>query len=286
MRNFLTTLMNGILMGLVYDIMALGLTIVFGVTRFVNFAHGQMLILAGLLGIWFLNTFQLGPIPTFVCVSISMFLCCYGLQTILLNRFVRMPEHSQFIVLAAFGMILMSMQEIIFGTDAQHFTTYWSYHAFNIGGVFIDAAKFFAGVVSICFSFVLFNIFHKTRYGKSVLACADNFLGAQVIGLDYKKIYAISFGLAGLCIGTSGCLLATLVDISPSSASHLTLLCFIIVILGGLDGIGGTLIAGLAIGITESFAAYYIQGSLKSLVSLIVLVLVLLIRPHGIKVRI
>jgi branched-chain amino acid transport system permease protein len=259
---------------------------VFGVTRFVNFAHGEMLIFAGLLGIWFARFFPFPPVLIFVCLSIFMFIVCYGMQSLFLNHFMHMSQHTQFLVLAGVAMILMSMEQIIFGTDVQSFPTGWSFHSFEIFGVFIDSTKLFAALFSLAFSFVLFNIFHKTRYGKAVLACADNFLGAKVIGLDYKKIYAFSFGLGGLCIGMSGCLFATIADISPNSAAHLTLMCFIVVIMGGLDGIGGTLIAALLIGVSESFAAYFIQGSLKSLVSFMVLIGVLLIRPQGIKVKI
>jgi len=128
---------------------------------------------------------------------------------------------------------------------------------------------------------MLWMFFRFTRTGKSIRACADNQVGAQVVGLDVKRLYAVTFGVGAACVGVAGTLLLLLVDVQPYIAADYTLLAFTIVIVGGLGSMPGALLGGLLVGVSEALSGFIIMPSLKSLFSFALLIVVLLARPQG-----
>ena len=136
-------------------------------------------------------------------------------------------------------------------------------------------------VVALAACALLFAVFRYTAFGKAIRACADNLLGAQVIGLDVKHLYALTFGLGVACCGVAGCLLTLLVDVTPSIGPAYTLLAFVIVIIGGLGSMVGALAGGVLIGVSESVAGLLFTPSMKSMLSFGLLILVLAFRPQG-----
>ncbi len=279
--SYLSVGVNGLFTGLVYALMALGLSVIFGVTRVINFAHGEMLVLAAFIAISIHQYFGLDPLILAPIVSIVMFPLGYYLQKGIINNLLNRSTHSQFLALAAIAIILLNLEQIVFGSEAQTIVISYNLQSTEICGILIDTARLLTGSLALVTALGLFCFFYYTPLGKTIRACADNLLGAQVIGLNYKKLYAISFGIAAACLGIAGSFLAILMDVTPYIAPQLTLLGFIIVILGGLGSMMGALIGGVLIGIVEAYAAFFMQGSLKSLFSFLLLILVLLVRPQG-----
>lgn len=282
MIQYLSLGFAGLFTGLIYALMAVGLSIVFGVTRIVNFAHGEMLVFAAFIAI---SLYKIGGFDPFIlmpAVAVIMFIMGYFLQKGMINRLLNRSEHSQFLALSATAIILLNFQQIIFGSEAQAIVTPYSLQSIEIWGVIFDTARLLTGVFALFIVLILFAFFYYTLYGKAIRACADNLLGAQVIGLNYKKLFALSFAIASACLGVAGTLLSLIIDVTPHTAPQLTLLSFIIVILGGLGSMMGALVGGILIGVIESYAAFFVQGSLKSLISFSLLIFVLLIRPQGI----
>ena len=277
--------LTGLLTGLIYSLMAVGLSVVFGVTRIVNFAHGEMLVLAAFIAIYLYKTLGIDPLILIPVVSLIMFSMGYILQKTLVNRLLNRSEHSQFLALAATAIILLNLQQIIFGSEAQAIVTSYSLKSIEIWGSLFDHVRLLTGAIALGVVLLLFVFFYYTRYGKAIRACSDNLLGARITGLNYKKLYAISFGIAAACLGVSGTLLSLIVDVTPHTAPQLTLLSFIIVILGGLGSMVGALMGGIIIGVVEAYAAFFVQGSLKSLFSFLILIIILLIRPQGLLVK-
>lgn len=281
LQTCLSLSMSGVLMGLVYGLMALGLSVIFGVIRVVNFAHGEIMILAVYLAITLNTMFGFDPILASPIVAVILFGIGYMLQRCLVNRLLTRPEHVQFIVLAAVALILVNAQLMVFGPDAQSILLDYSLDSLEVAGALVDKVKVYSGFVAIITSLGLFAFFKRTYIGKAIRAAADNHLGALVIGLNYKKLYALTFGIGAACVGIAGCLMSLMIDVTPQLAPQLTLLGFVIVIIGGLGSLAGALYAGIFIGLVEEFAGFFFQPSMKSLFSFGILIMVLLFRPQG-----
>jgi branched-chain amino acid transport system permease protein len=273
---------SGLLTGLVYGLMALGLSVIFGVVRVVNFAHGEMMTIAMYLAIVSFTALGLDPLAMVVPLAGVLFVFGYALQAGVINPFINRPEHSQFILLVAVGLIIVNALLILFGPDARNVQTAYSFDSFLVGPLIVDATKVYAGGATVLIAAGLFAFFRFAPIGKAIRACADNYTGALVVGLDIKRLYALTFGLGAACVGAAGSMLVLLVDVTPALGPALTLLAFIIVITGGLGSMPGALLGGVLIGLTEAMAGLFFTPSAKSMFSFGLLVLVLLFRPQGI----
>ncbi len=282
---FLNIMATGLLTGLVYGLAALGLSVIFGVMRIVNFAHGEMMV-AGMYGslllAWFLG---FDPILSVPVVAAALFAFGYVLQRTLVARFVGAPEHRQFIVMVGLATILTNGMLMLFGPDARGVQVPYSFDAFEVGGVFLDKTRVYAAAGAVVLSAALLAFFRFTTTGTAIRACADNPLGAQVIGLDLHGLYALTFGIGAAVVGVAGCLLTLVVDAYPQLAPEYTLLSFIIVIVGGLGSATGALLGGVLIGLAEALAGFFLVPSMKSMFSYGLLILVLLFRPSGLMGR-
>jgi len=279
---YLNVAVAGILTGLVYGLMALGLSVIFGVVRVVNFAHGEMMSIAMYLAVVLFSGFHLDPLIMLVPIAAVMFVFGYALQAGVINPFITRPEHSQFLLLVALAIIIVNVLLIIFGPDARTIQTSYAYDSFQIGRLIVDASKLYAGGAAILFAVLLFAFFRYTLVGKAVRACADNYTGALVVGLNVNRLYALTFGIGAACVGAAGVMMTLIVDVTPIIGPTYTLLAFVIVITGGLGSMLGALVGGILIGLTEAFAGLLFTPSAKSMFAFGILVLVLLFRPQGI----
>jgi branched-chain amino acid transport system permease protein len=278
---YLNVAASGLLTGLVYGLMALGLSVIFGVVRVVNFAHGEMMSIAMYLAITAFNALGLDPLVMVVPIAAVLFVLGYILQRGIINPFIHRPEHSQFMLLVAVALIIVNVLLIVFGPDARNVQTSYAYDSFALGPLIVDATKVYAAGASILIAVALFMFFRFAPLGKAIRACADNYTGALVVGLDVKRLYALTFGLGAACVGAAGCMLVLLIDVTPTLGPAYTLLAFIIVITGGLGSMPGALLGGVLIGLTEALAGLLFTPSAKSMFSFGLLVLVLLLRPQG-----
>ncbi|MFA7664752.1 MAG: branched-chain amino acid ABC transporter permease [Burkholderiaceae bacterium] len=272
---------SGLLTGLVYGLMALGLSVIYGVVRIVNFAHGELMAVAMYVVVVVFAYSGVDPLWLVAPVAAVFFGLGYLLQRGLINPFIDRPEHSQFILLLAVALVLVNVLLVIFGPDARNVQVDYVLDSVEIGPLLIDKVRIICAVVALATCAVLFAIFRFTPFGKAIRACADNLLGAQIVGLNVRHLYALTFGLGTACVGVAGCLLTLLVDVTPISGPAYTLLAFIIVIIGGLGSMVGALAGGVLIGVSESVAGLLITPSAKSMLSFALLILVLAFRPQG-----
>jgi branched-chain amino acid transport system permease protein len=278
---YLNVVVGGVLTGLVYGLLALGLSVIFGVVRVVNFAHGEMMTIAMFIAVVLFSTFHLDPLVLLVPIATVMFVFGYVLQIGLINPFIRRAEHTQFLLLVALGLIIANGLLIIFGPDAHSVQTSYALDSIQIGPLIVDTTKVYAASAAIAFTIALFAFFRFTLIGKAIRACADNYTGAQVVGLDVKRLYAVTFGLGAACVGAAGTMLTSLIDATPMLGPSYTLLAFVIVITGGLGSMPGALLGGVLVGVTEALAGLLFTPSAKSMFAFGILVLVLLFRPQG-----
>lgn len=279
---YLNVAVGGVLTGLVYGLMALGLSVVFGVVRVVNFAHGEMMTIAMYIAVTLFTAFHLDPLVMMVPIAAVLFVFGYTLQAGLINFFITRPEYSQFLLLIAIAIIITNVLLILFGPDARNVQTAYAYESFQIGTLIVDATKVYAAIAAVIVAASLFGFFRFTLLGTAIRACADNYTGAMVVGLDVKRLYALTFGIGAACVGAAGCMLLLLFDVTPQVGPAYTLLAFVIVITGGLGSMPGALIGGILIGLTEAMAGLLFSPSAKSMFAFAFLVLVLLFRPQGI----
>jgi|SRR6185437_7009780 branched-chain amino acid transport system permease protein len=278
----LNVAIGGLLTGLVYGLMALGLSVIFGVVRVVNFAHGEMMTVAMYLAVALFSAFHLDPLVMMVPIAAVLFVFGYALQAGLINLFITRPEHSQFLLLIAIAIIITNLLLIIFGPDSQNVQTAYAYKSFQIGPLIVDATKLYAGLAAVIVAGGLFVFFRYSLLGTAIRACADNYTGALVVGLDVNKFYALTFGIGAACVGAAGCIMLLIFDVTPAAGPAYTLLAFVIVITGGLGSMPGALLGGVLIGLTEAIAGLLFSPSAKSMFAFAILALVLLFRPQGI----
>jgi branched-chain amino acid transport system permease protein len=271
----------GVLTGLVYGLMALGLSVIFGVVRVVNFAHGEMMTIAMYAAVVLFAALGLDPFLAIVPVAGAFFALGYAMQAALINPFITRPEHSQFMLLLAVALIMVNGLLLIFGPDARNVQTEYQLESFELGALLFDKGRVYAAGAAVAATGLLFAFFRFTLTGKAIRACADNYLGARVVGLDVKHLYALTFGLGSACVAVAGCAMAVLLEVTPALGPGYTLLAFVIVIVGGLGSMGGALVGGVLIGVSEALAGLFIAPSAKSMFSFGLLILVLLLRPQG-----
>ena len=279
---YLNVAVSGLLTGLVYGLMALGLSVIFGVVRVVNFAHGEMMTIAMYLAVALFTGYKLDPLAMMLPIAAVLFLLGWAMQRVLINPFINRPEHSQFMLLVAVALIMVNALLIAFGPDARGVQTSYAFASFAVGPLLVDANKAYAGLAALAVAGTLFAFFRFTLLGKAIRACADNYAGALVVGLDVKRLYALTFAIGSACVGACGSMMVLLIDVTPPLGPAYTLLAFVIVITGGLGSMGGALLGGVLIGVTEAVGGLLFTPSAKSMFSFAILVLVLLFRPQGI----
>jgi branched-chain amino acid transport system permease protein len=272
---------QGVLTGLVYGLMALGLSVIFGVVRVVNFAHGEFTVVAMYAAFVLFSALGLDPLVAMLPIAAGFFVIGYALQTALINPFVGRPEHEQFILLVGVAIIVVNALLMIFGPDSRPANLSYAFDSYLLGPLIVDKVRLYAAGAALAVAALLFGFFRYTRTGTAIRACADNLAGAAVVGLNVKRLYALTFGLGLACVGASGALMVTIADAAPSLAPAYTLLAFTIVIVGGLGSMAGALIGGVLIGVSEALAGFLATPSMKSMFSFALLIIVLVFRPQG-----
>ena len=277
----LTVAVQGILTGLVYGLMALGLSVIFGVVRVVNFAHGEMMTIASYAAIVAFGAWNIDPLISMIPIAVLLFALGYAMQTVLINPFINRPEHSQFILLAAVAIIMVNGLLMVFGPDARNVLVDYALDSIEVGPLLIDKVRVITAVLALAITAALFAFFKLSRTGKAIRACADNHMGALVVGLNVKRLYALTFGIGSAIVGAAGAMMTLLIDTTPNIGPVFTLQAFVIVIIGGLGSMPGALLGGVLIGLSEAMSGLFFAPSAKTMFGVAILILVLLFRPQG-----
>lgn len=272
---------SGILTGIVYGLMALGLSAIFGVIRLINFAHGELMTLAMYMAVAAFQGLALDPFLTMIGAAVVFGALGYLLQRGFINRFISRPEHLQMLLMIALAMIIGNVLLLGFGPDARNVQTSYQLDSFEVGPLLLDKVRVYAAAAALVTTALLAAFFRLTLTGKAIRACADNPIGARVAGLPVAHLYAVTFAIGAGSVAVAGCATVQLIEVTPGLGPTYTLLAFVVVILGGLGSMTGALLGGLAIGVSEALAGLLIAPSAKSMVSFGVLVVLLLVRPQG-----
>ena len=289
---YLNVTISGLLTGLVYGLSALGLSVIFGVIKIVNFAHGELMVAGMFLALLAFKYLGLEPLVALPLVAAILFAAGYALQAALVNRLINRPDYMQFLMLAGIAIVLVAGALMLFGPDARNVPLSYALDTFQVwplvepddyAGIYVsvDKARVYAGAAALTICGLLFVFFRYTLLGKAIRACGDSYDGALTVGLNVQRLYPLTFGIGAAIAGAAGCIIMMLLDVHPYLAEQFTLLGFIIVIIGGLGSMLGALLGGLLIGLSEALAGAMFQPSAKQMFSFGLLILVLLLRPQG-----
>ena len=272
---------QGILLGGIYGLIALGLSLIFGVMGVINFAHGQMMVMGMYVSYWLFVLLGIDPYVSLVIVAVVIFILGYLIQFTVVNRILDYPEAMQVLPLVSMGLILENMALLFWGPDHRSPQTALSLETFWIGEVMVDVSRLIAFALAIIITICIFVYLKKTDMGKKIRASADNRTGATLVGINVNRINNFSLGLGAATTGAAGALLLPLMPLSPHMGHDFTLTAFIVVILGGMGNLVGALIGGLILGFTESISTLWLPSTMKQVISFSILILIMLFRPHG-----
>jgi branched-chain amino acid transport system permease protein len=258
-----------------------GLTLIFGVMRVVNFAHGDMMVW-GMYLAWLLATrVGLDPYIGFALCAIALFVLGVLVQRGLVDRIVDAPHEMQILLMLGVALVLENAALVAFGPDPQRVRSPLAQAAIWVGPLFVDVARLVTFGVALVLTLTLYLFLARTDLGRRIRAAADNAYGALVIGTDVRRVYAVAFGIGAACVGAAGALVAPILPFQPAGGLSLSVASFNIVIIGGMGSLLGAFVGGIVVSVAESLGATFLAPSMKELVSFSLLILILLFRPAG-----
>lgn len=277
----LQSLLNGLLIGGAYSLMAIGLTLIFGVMKVVNFAHGSLIMLGMYAAYWSVSLLHLNPYVSILVSFVALFLIGAAFQKFLLNPILDAPEHNQLLLTLGVSLVLENLAVFLWSPDYRVMQTPYSEINFYFGDISISLVKLLAFVVSILLTAIIYLILSKTDLGKAIRAASEEPRGALLMGINVRRIYIITFGIGAACAGVSGAAVAPFIPVYPYVGWLFVITAFVVVVLGGMGNILGAFVGGLIIGIADSIGAMFLPGAMKSIISFTIFVLILLFKPTG-----
>jgi branched-chain amino acid transport system permease protein len=278
----LQLLVDGVLLGGMYMLLAQGLNLVFGVMGAVNLAHGALITLAGLFTFWFATETHRSPFIILPIVFFVMLAAGAGLQRLLLEPLARAGKNFQLLsLMVTFGLsyVLVEGGLDIFGSQyvsLPDLQTTWP-----IGGIVINEAFVVAGLLGAAISGCLQIWLSHTASGQALLATSQNPIGAVSCGIDVGRVRCVAFAVGTALAGTAGVLLILVIPLAAPTADTLTVLSFVIIALGGLGDYRGAALAAILLGVVQSIAGYYLGGDAEIVIPYLLLILFMIVLPQG-----
>ncbi len=275
------SVLNGLTTGAVYALIALGLTLIYGVLHIINFAHGAALMVA-LYAVWMLKTYAgIDPYLALPIVVPGMFVLGYALQRGIINRASHGKDENILLVTLGLSIVLENLALLAFKSDTRTIDTAYTLTTVAIGPAMISLPKLVAFGGALVASALLLWVVTGTDLGRAIRAVAKEKHGARLCGIDVDHVYAMSFGIGLACLGAAACFLLPAYYVNPQVGSGFVLVAFTIVVLGGMGSFAGALVGGLLIGVVESLCGLVLGESLGQIGIFVIFIGVLLFRPQG-----
>ncbi|MFX0543518.1 branched-chain amino acid ABC transporter permease [Roseovarius sp. S4756] len=282
MDVFLQVVVNGLLLGGLFAITSVGLTLIFGIVKVVNFAHGEFLMI-GMYATFLVST-QLGLHPYAAVAAIVPLLFVLGMltQKLLIEPLMSARNHDiQIFATVGLSTALINLALLIFGADIYTTPSYGLRTAIEIGPIRLLTGQVIMFAVATLLVIGLHLFLQRTQAGRGIRAVAQNRAAAQLMGINVSRVYMITFGLGAACVGIAACLVAPLYPTSPGIGTYFVLTAFVVVVLGGLGSIGGAFVGAMIIGLIDSLAGFYIGSDMREVAVFSVFLLILILRPQG-----
>jgi branched-chain amino acid transport system permease protein len=276
------TLVYGVLVGALYGLAAVGLSLVFGVTDILNVAHGEFLMLGGYASFWLFNLLGVDP---FASIPLSIiFLLLIGLifYRVLFVRMVKLPTEDKIrntlLVGFGLGLILQNVAQRLWTADIRSITPDYVGAVFEVAGVRFPIVRVAGLVISFVVLIGLQLFLRRTYTGKAIRATVEDWEAATMMGISVYRVYLLSFVMGAALAGVAGTLVGVGYSLEPTMGMHWTLTALIVMVLGGFGSITGTFVGGIVLGVTESVASIIIGSNYRQVVGLVIFILVLIVR--------
>lgn len=281
MTVFLQSLISGVLIGGVYALIGIGLTIIFGVMRVINFAHGDILMLGMYLTYNLFTKLGIDPyVSVLICIPV-MFLYGGLLQKIFINRMLGALPQNQILLTIGLGLIMSNTIMLVYTSDYKILTTSYSSSSFTLAGISISEPLAISFLITAAITALLYWFLMMTDTGQAIRATAQDREAAQLMGINVRWMSILAFGMGAALAATAGALISPTYYIFPQVGGTFTLKAFVITVLGGMGSIVGATLGGIIIGVAESLGAVYISSGWKDVVVYVLFILVLLFKPSG-----
>ena len=273
--------LNGLLAGGIYVLVAVGLTLIYGVLHIINFVHGALLTAAMFAAFFAHRLLGLDPYLAALGITPLFFALGYGLQRFVIGPAAHGEDRNILLVTLGLAVVIENALLYAFGADTRTLNLDYAFNVVDLGIAFLALPRVIGLGVVLAVALVLWLILALTDTGKAIRAVAKEKLGAELSGIDVAHIYAVTFGLGTACLAIAACLLIPTYYVNPHIGNAFVLVAFTIVVLGGMGSVTGALIGGLFVGVVESLCGLYLGESLGQIGIFIMFILVLLLRPSG-----
>ena len=277
----------GLLAGGIYAAVGVGFGLVWGVLNIVNLAHGALVIIGAYLTWQMFAAWGVDPFLTLPIDAVALFVLGYAVQRGVINRIIRAPLLFTFLLTFGLNLIAVNVLLLIFKSDFRSVTTAYSGAGLELGGLVIPYIRLAALAIALVMAALLAILLSRTRVGLAIQAVGSDRDAAQLVGIDLRHAYAVTFGLGAAVAGVAGGMIAMIQAITPTAGEPYTLQAFVVVILGGLGRVSATVVGGLVFGLVEAFGQS-IPGSgsvFANAIAFGVMVLILVTRPQGLMGR-
>lgn len=282
MDYLVQTVIAGLMLGGVYALVAVGLNLIFGVVKIINFAHGELVMMAMYLTWWLWSSWSINPYLSLFIVTPVMFLFGVLLQKVMIGPMQNSSPTMKIFATLGLSVLLQNLALFMFGGQFRSVSIPWAEQNLDILGITVTYGRLTAFVVALALVFGLFLIMNRTLIGTVLRSLAEDRETAGLIGIPVKRYYLLAMGLGAALTGVAGTLIIPFQAAYPMVGAHFTLLAFVVVVLGGLGNMAGSLLGGLLLGIVETVVGTYIDPALQQVAVFVVFILVLIVRPQGI----
>lgn len=277
----LQTLASGVLIGLIYALVAIGLTMIFGVMDIVNFAHGEFLMLGMYASFWMFSLWALDPLATLPLTVLMLFAFGVLLYQLLIRRIADAPMLSQIFTTFGLMILLRGVAQFLWKPDFRSIENSWVSGSLKLGALQLGKPQLVAGVGAVLVTAAVHQFLHRTKVGAALEATAADKEAARLMGIPTHRMFALAWGIAAACAGAAGALLSTFFPIFPEVGANFILLAFVVVNLGGFGSVTGAFVAGILVGVIEVMGGLLLGPQYKMAVVLALFLAVLMLRPQG-----
>ena len=274
-------ILNGLMTGAVYALVALGLTLIYGVLHIINFAHGALLSAAMFAAFFAFRMLGLDPYVAAILIAPLFFALGYGLQRFVIGPASHSDDRNMLLVTLGAAIVIENVLLFAFRADTRTIDLPYAFQTIDVGFTFLAIPRVIGFAAVFVVALALWAVMNLTDTGKAIRAVAKEKLGAELSGIDVAHIYAMTFGLGTACVAIAACLLMPTFYVNPTVGEAFVLVAFTIVVLGGMGSVPGALIGGLIVGVVESLSGLFLGESLGQIGIFIVFIAVLLVRPTG-----
>ncbi|MGO3891921.1 MAG: branched-chain amino acid ABC transporter permease [Paenalcaligenes sp.] len=280
--SLIQNLSNGVLIGSVYALIGIGLTLIFGVMRVINFAHGDFVVLGMYVAVLMSGLLGWDPYFSLVVALPLGFVLGSLVQKVILARIIDAPPETSMLATLGVSLVIANLLLLGFGGDPQSVHVSYASSTLPVGSVNLSMVLLLAGLATVVVTIALYALLNHTELGRAIRATAENRLGAELVGVDTRKVQSVVFGLGVALALTAGVALIPMLYATPTVTGPLfTLKAFVVTVLGGLGNIGAAIAGGLVLGIVEILGASYLSSEYRDVYGLIVFLAVLLFKPEG-----